>query len=52
MLETAAEGSPEERTALLMAGRLLRSLQRHDAETAALARLSMFAPPPQIRRPE
>ena len=52
LLETAVEGSPEERTALLMAGRLLRSIQRHDAETAALARLSLFAPPPQIRQPE
>jgi len=48
-LERAVEDSAEEEAAILMVDRLHRKLQRHDAETEALARLSSFAPPPQIR---
>ena len=48
-LERAVEDSAEEEAAILMVDRLHRKLQRHDAETKALARLSSFAPPPQIR---
>ena len=48
-LSLSVEGSAEEEAAFLMVARLQRKLQRHDAETEALARPSSFAPSPQIR---
>ena len=49
-LALSVEGSAEEEAGILMVARLQRKLQRHDAETAALARPSSFAPSPQIRQ--